>query len=79
VSPVNYELSFCIPEDYILHSHRCQNLKSYMFLKMFRTLNHLQGWPGNYKITVQYFILHLNKFHLKLNVETPPSNFYRHL
>jgi hypothetical protein len=32
VSPVKYELSFYIPEDDILHSHRCENLKSYMKL-----------------------------------------------
>jgi hypothetical protein len=29
VSPVRYELGFYIPEDAILHSHRCENLKSY--------------------------------------------------
>jgi hypothetical protein len=28
MSPVKYELGFHIPEDGILHSHRCQNLKS---------------------------------------------------
>jgi hypothetical protein len=27
VSPVRYELGFCIPEDDILHSHRRENLK----------------------------------------------------
>jgi hypothetical protein len=30
VSPVKYELSFYIPEDAILHSHRRENLKSYI-------------------------------------------------
>jgi hypothetical protein len=30
VSPVRYELSFYIPEDGILHSHRRENLKSYI-------------------------------------------------
>jgi hypothetical protein len=29
VSPVRYELGFCIPEDDILHSDRRENLKSY--------------------------------------------------
>jgi hypothetical protein len=29
VSPVKYELGFCIPEDDILHSHRRENFKSY--------------------------------------------------
>jgi hypothetical protein len=30
--PVRYELGFCIPEDDILHSHRRENLKSYIAL-----------------------------------------------
>jgi hypothetical protein len=36
VSPVKYELSFYIPGDGILHSHRRENLKSYIALT---------GWP----------------------------------
>jgi hypothetical protein len=32
VSPVRYELGFYIPEDGILHSHCCENLKSYIAL-----------------------------------------------
>jgi hypothetical protein len=32
VSPVRYELGFYIPEDGILHSHRRENLKSYIAL-----------------------------------------------
>jgi hypothetical protein len=30
MSPVKYEQGFYIPEDDILHSHRRENLKSYM-------------------------------------------------
>jgi hypothetical protein len=30
MSPVKYELGFYIPEDDILHSHRRENLKSYI-------------------------------------------------
>jgi hypothetical protein len=30
VSPVRYELDFYIPEDGILHSHRRENLRSYI-------------------------------------------------
>jgi hypothetical protein len=30
VSPVKYELSFYIPEDGVLYSHRLENLKSYI-------------------------------------------------
>jgi hypothetical protein len=32
MSPVKYELRFYIPEDDILHSHRRENLKSYIAL-----------------------------------------------
>jgi hypothetical protein len=32
VSPVKYELGFYIPENNILHSHRPENLKSYIAL-----------------------------------------------
>jgi hypothetical protein len=32
VSPVRYELGIYIPEDSILHSHRRENLKSYIAL-----------------------------------------------
>jgi hypothetical protein len=32
MSPVGYELGFCIPEDVILHSHRRENHKSYIAL-----------------------------------------------
>jgi hypothetical protein len=31
MSPVRYELGFYIPEDAILHSHRRENLRTYMF------------------------------------------------
>jgi hypothetical protein len=38
VFPLKYEPVFYIPEDGILHSHRCENLKSYIettaFLKL---------------------------------------------
>jgi hypothetical protein len=30
VSPVRYEVGVYITEDDILHSHRCENLKSYI-------------------------------------------------
>jgi hypothetical protein len=32
---VRYGLGFYIPEDCILHSHRCENLKSYVGSKVF--------------------------------------------
>jgi hypothetical protein len=44
VSPVKYKLGFYIPEDDILHSHRRENLKSYIlnlsyFLHLFPNIN----------------------------------------
>jgi hypothetical protein len=33
VSPVKYELGFYIPEDAIFHSHRRENLKSYVAVR----------------------------------------------
>jgi hypothetical protein len=38
VSPVKYELGFYIPEDAILHSHRRENLKSYVFAEVSQLL-----------------------------------------
>jgi hypothetical protein len=32
MSPVRYELGFYVPEDGILHSHRRENIKSYISL-----------------------------------------------
>jgi hypothetical protein len=32
VSPVRYELGFHVPEDGIIHSHRCEHLKFYRAL-----------------------------------------------
>jgi hypothetical protein len=33
VSPVKYDQEFYIPEDGILHSDRCKNLKSYCIMR----------------------------------------------
>jgi hypothetical protein len=38
VSPVKYEQGFYIPEDDIPHSHRRENLKSYIHLQQFSLL-----------------------------------------
>jgi hypothetical protein len=35
MSPVRYELGFYIPEDVVLHSHRRENLKTYIFPVIF--------------------------------------------
>jgi hypothetical protein len=45
VSPVKYELGFYTPEDDILHSHRRENLKSYV-ASCFRP--YYPGTPGLY-------------------------------
>jgi hypothetical protein len=42
VSPVRYELRFYIPEDYILHSHRREHLKSYNITMVLRD----KEWGG---------------------------------
>jgi hypothetical protein len=34
VSPVKYKLGFYIPEDGMNHNHHCENLKSYIVLKV---------------------------------------------
>jgi hypothetical protein len=41
VSPVKYELGFYIPEDDILHSHRRENLKSYVLFSRFFLLQQI--------------------------------------
>jgi hypothetical protein len=41
VSPVKYELGFYIPEDGTLHSHCCENLKSYIITVLFFPANML--------------------------------------
>jgi hypothetical protein len=38
VSPVKYELGFYIQENRILHSDRCENLKSYISLRSLRVV-----------------------------------------
>jgi hypothetical protein len=40
VSPVRYELGFYISEDGILHSHRRENLKSYIVTGISLSLSH---------------------------------------
>jgi hypothetical protein len=35
MSPAKYELGFYIPEVVILHSHRCDNLKSDILFEIF--------------------------------------------
>jgi hypothetical protein len=50
VSPVKYELGFYIPEDDILHSHRRENLKSYIALTGW-TLQHRRNvYPVKYEL-----------------------------
>jgi hypothetical protein len=43
VSSVRYELSFYIPEDGILHSHRREDLKSYTTYMTLDTYTALRG------------------------------------
>jgi hypothetical protein len=58
VSPVKYELGFNIPEDGILHNHRCENLKSY--LTMINAIISIRNMKSNehyvYVLTLCYCI-----------------------
>jgi hypothetical protein len=56
VSPVKYELSFYIPEDDILHSHRRENLKPYINLDINLTVVSLISelhFTGNKKVVTK--------------------------
>jgi hypothetical protein len=50
VSPVRYELGFHIPEDDILHSHRRENLKSYIALTGWTLKRTVNVSPVKYKL-----------------------------
>jgi hypothetical protein len=55
VSPAKYELGFYIPEDDILHSHRCGNLKSYRFIIIYLIASQSSCVKGNLDETVKYY------------------------
>jgi hypothetical protein len=50
VSPVRYELGFYVPEDDILHSHRRENLKSYIVLTGWALLWRCNVAPVRYEL-----------------------------
>jgi hypothetical protein len=50
VSPVKYELGFCIPEDGILHSHRRGNLKCYIALTGWAVYGRRNVSPVKYEL-----------------------------
>jgi hypothetical protein len=50
VSPVKYELGFYIPEDDILHSHRSENLKSYIALTDWTVGRRCNVFPVRYEL-----------------------------
>jgi hypothetical protein len=50
VSPVKYELGFHIPEDGILHSHRRENIKSYITLTGWALQRRRNVSPVKYKL-----------------------------
>jgi hypothetical protein len=50
VSPVKYGLGFYIPEDDILHSHRRENLKSYIVLTGWTLLRRRNVSPVKYEL-----------------------------
>jgi hypothetical protein len=49
VSPVKYELDLYIPEDNILHSHRRENLKSYVDGDDCGAVSAMNEWQGKPK------------------------------
>jgi hypothetical protein len=50
MSPVRYELEFYIPEDGILHSHRRENLKSYIALTSWTLYRKRNVSPMRYEL-----------------------------
>jgi hypothetical protein len=50
VFPVKYELGFYFPEDDILHSHRRENLKSYIALTGFSLKRRSKVSPVKYEL-----------------------------
>jgi hypothetical protein len=50
VSPMRYELGFYTPEDVILHSHRRENLKSYIVLTSWTLLQRRNVFPVKYEL-----------------------------
>jgi hypothetical protein len=64
VSPVRYELGFYIPEDGILHSHRRENLKSYIALTGWTLQRRCNVSPVRYEVsyyTPEDAILHSHR------------------
>jgi hypothetical protein len=49
--PLRYELGFYIPEDGILHSHRRENLKSYVALTGWTLLKRRNAFPVKYELS----------------------------
>jgi hypothetical protein len=52
---VKYELGFYIPEDTILHSHRRENLKSYVPVHVSIRLRVMNNWRQQGRAFPQYF------------------------
>jgi hypothetical protein len=64
VSPVRYELDYYIPEDGILHSHRRENLKSYIALTAWALQLRRDAPPVKYELdsyTQEDDILHSHR------------------
>jgi hypothetical protein len=59
VSPVKYEVGFYIPEDDILHSHRRENLKSYIELIGWALSRRRSVFPVRYELGfyIPFFIV----------------------
>jgi hypothetical protein len=55
MSPVKYELGFYIPENDILHSHRRENLKSYIALTGWTPQRRRIVSPVKYELGFYYY------------------------
>jgi hypothetical protein len=61
VSPVKYELGSYIPEDDILHSHRHENLKSYILIHSLQPAIHVPIYQctNNFNYESMYDCMHM--------------------
>jgi hypothetical protein len=68
VSPVKYEMGFYIPEDDILHSHRRENLKSYIESRLLLLLS----WTTSlYTDLPSASVMNVRRYEIPVGEDTP--------
>jgi hypothetical protein len=75
VSPVRYELGFYIPGDDILHSHCCENLKSYIALTGWTLYWRLNVSPARYVLGFYISDDDILRIHVRENLKSYMSVF----